>query len=115
MARTTITAEKFPGEVDYNGLVLTMTAADTANQNQAKWASGMTLLAHNSGITGRTVTVTSSLDILGRTKDITGVAIAADEILIFGPFTSPDGWKSADGFLYFEANHVEVEFSVLNK
>ena len=110
MARTTITPQTRPGERDYDGLALTMTAADTANQNQSEWSPGIYLVAHNTGASQHNVTVTGSADALGRSSDLTNT-IEADEIMILGPFHTQAGWGQVDGMLYFEADNLEVEYA----
>lgn len=112
MARTSITAIT---NVDPNsdaGAAATPTAADAVNFNQATFVDGMRLIAYNSGVGAQTVTITSAPDTLGRTNDITAEAIAAGAHRQYGPF-SRQGWKQADGKLYFAASDADVEFIVL--
>ena len=112
MARTDITATLLPGPYAHAGALLTMTAADTTDQNAVVLYKGDILVAHNTDASAHTVTVTSSADPLGRTKDITAESIAAGAIRVFGAFNLP-GWKQSDARLYFEANDATVYFGVI--
>lgn len=109
MARTTIA----PVQADTDGgVVLTETAADIVNQNQAVHTGREVIIARNSGVTGRTVTITSAPDALGRLGNISADALAASASKAYGPFPT-HGWRQVDGFLYFEANNAEVLFTVI--
>ncbi len=112
MVRTTLTIQRLPGEADYDGAVLTTTAADTTNQNDCAWTGGMVLIAHNDGVSSRTVTVTASADDLGRSTNISD-SIGAGTIVTYGPFKTGNGWRQSDGMLYFEADHADVKFAVI--
>lgn len=112
MTRTTLTKTAAPGEADYSGLALTKTAADTSNQNQFAASGNDLIIAHNTGASTYTVTITSSADALGRTQDVDAVDIEADEILIFGPLKLT-GWVQSDGYIYLESNNAAVEFGII--
>lgn len=117
MARTTLTKTTALGAYgDYsvaNAADLTMTAADTSNQNQFVASSRDLVIAHNTGGSAYTVTVTSAEDPhYNRSGDITTYSIGAGEIAILGPFKRP-GWVQADGYVYLEANNAAVEFGVV--
>ncbi len=86
---------------------ITMTAADTTDQNSAKLTGKVLLIAHNTGVGVQTVTVTSVTCEHGRSGDITAYSLAADDYAILGPF-EPKGWLQSDGMLYFEANSADV-------
>jgi len=117
MARTNIVAQTLAGAypalpIAGGSADLTMTTADTVNQNMTPLIDSKTvLLAFNNGATGRTVTITSVADTLNRTGDITAYALAAGKIARFGAFKTI-GWANA-GKLHFEANNAEVEFAVI--
>ena len=117
MARTTITAQTLAGAypalpIAGGSADLTMTPADTVNQNMTPLIDSKTLLlAHNTGASGRTITITSVADTLNRTGDITAYAIVAGAISRFGPFKTV-GWANG-GKLNFEANNAEVVFAVI--
>jgi hypothetical protein len=115
MARTSLTpltALGAYGTYSANAADLTMTAADTSNQNQCAMSAKVLLIAHNTGASEHTVTVTSVSDPYGRTGHITTYALGAGEYAVFGPFV-PSGWVQSDGKLYFEANHAEVKLGVV--
>jgi hypothetical protein len=88
-----------------------VTAADASNLNQCAHTGKEVIYARNSGAGARTVTITS-VSYLGRTGHITAESIAAGATKVFGPF-SIEGWKQTDGYLYFQAEHAEVLFTVL--
>jgi len=117
MARTTLTKTNASGSyptlpITPGALLVTETAADVANKNQFKCSERDLVLAHNTGATPHTVTVTSKADAHNRTGDIPAYSIPAGEIHQLGPFKS-SGWKQTDGFIYLEANHAEIKFSVI--
>jgi len=91
---------------------VTMAAADVSNKNQFVASSRDLVIAHNTGGSAHTVTVTSVDDPhYGREGDIDAYSIGAGEIAILGPFRRP-GWVQNDGYVYLEANHAEIEFGV---
>ena len=115
MARTAISATTLLGAYgDYsvaNAADITFTAADTVNQNEIVLRQGDILLAWNQGASPYTVTVTS-VELYGRTGDVSAYSIGAGEIMAFGP-VQPAGWKQSAGELYFEANNASVYFAIL--
>jgi hypothetical protein len=112
MPRVVHTPVAAPGTQNYTGAALTQLAADTVNKEEVVITGKELVLAQNSDVGAHTVTITSVADNLGRTKDIAAVSLAAGELRIFGPF-GLEGWRQSDGFLYFEANHATIKFSVL--
>ena len=91
---------------------LTEQVADTVSLNDTALVDGKTLvLAHNTGATPHTVTVSSVADSLNRTGDITSYSVGAGKISRFGPFKTT-GWANA-GRLLFQADNAEVKFIVL--
>ena len=112
MPRTTIAAQSAPGSVQYTGTALTFTAADVANKNQTQLTGTEMIIGKNVGASAHTVTITSFADPFGRTKDIPAISLVAGEERMFGPFKQ-QGWKQTDGFIYFEANHLEIEFAII--
>lgn len=111
MARQTLTVTTAPGKYPTDGVVVTETAADATNKEQVKLTGRELLLARNTGAGARTVTITSVAKD-GRTGHITADSIAAGAIHVFGPFALL-GWAQTDGYLYFEAEHAEVKWSVI--
>ena len=92
---------------------LTMTAADTSNNEQVTHTGKILLFAHNTGASARTITISSLADERGRTGNITTYASAAGEYHVFGPFDL-EGWEQTDGKLYFQGSHAEVKFGVVD-
>jgi len=118
MARQTLTKltalGTFPAlQPAANSADLTMTAADTVNKEQFVASGNDLIIAHNTGASPHTITVTSVAD--GQTKrtgDITAYSLGAGEYAALGPFAK-QGWVQADGKIYLEANHAEVKFGVV--
>lgn len=91
---------------------LTMMAADVANGNHFVATNNDLIIAWNDSVTPYTVTVTSTL-LNGRSGTITTQAIAADEILIFGP-TRNHGWQQPSGVIEVSASNASVKFGIIN-
>lgn len=90
----------------------TMFASDATNKEKAPHTDNLILVAWNSGVTGRTVTITSA-SYQGRSGDISAYALAAGAHAIFGPFPAA-GWRQpSDGQLYFEASHADVKWDLI--
>lgn len=113
MARVTLTKTTAPGSTNYTGVALTMTAADTTDKNQFVAAGKDLIVAHNTGGSTYTITVTSAADPYGRTKDISAVNITAGQYMVFGP-VELTGWQQADGKVYLEASNAAVKFGVVS-
>lgn len=112
MPRTTLTTTTAPGSNNYAGVALTMTAADTGNLNEFVASGKDLIVAHNTGASGYTITVTSVADPYGRTKDISAVSIAAGVYMVFGPMELT-GWVQTDGKVYLQANNAAVKFGIV--
>lgn len=96
-----------------NACDLTMTAADAANKEQFVASGNDLIVAHNTGASTRTITITSVADGANkRTGDITTYSLQAGDYAVFGPFTK-QGWMQADGKIYIEASHAEVKWGVV--
>lgn len=113
MARTALTKTTIPSPYAGAGVAITMTAADTSNQNSFPLTGREIVIAWNSGATSRTVTVTSVDDRYGRQENISAEAIAAGAIRVYGVGLALEGWQQTDGNLYLEASNAEVKFGVL--
>lgn len=114
MARTDLTPVTVKtGKDAYTATTVTMTAADTTNQNAVALTGKEVLIARNSGGSAYTVTITSVADpVHGRTGDISAVSIPAGESRMWGPFPL-EGWRQSDNKLYFQASNAAVLFTVL--
>lgn len=92
-------------------LSLLFQAADATNkESYASFSGREILIAFNSGVSTRTVTV-DGVKVKGRAGSITAyslptLAIAAIALPI-------DGWRQTDGTLHFEASHADVKFAVV--
>jgi hypothetical protein len=91
---------------------LTMTAADASNKEEVTFTGAEIVIAHNTGASEHTVTISSVVDALGRTGDVSAYALAAGDYAVFGPLDI-EGWRQSAGKLYFEANDAEVKFGVV--
>jgi hypothetical protein len=116
MARATLTALAALGAYGTYGANLAdlpMTAADVANKNEVVATNNDLIIAHNTGGSAYTVTVTSVADpSFGRTGDIAAYSVGAGEYAAIGPMKNA-GWKQADGKLYFEASNAAVKLGVV--
>ncbi|KKM02255.1 hypothetical protein LCGC14_1786240 [marine sediment metagenome] len=116
MARTPITVQEakgpYPGTVGAGDLTLTKTAADIANQNDFAAQGRELIIAHNTGVTPHTITITSANTRFKRTADILTYSIAADAIAHFW-IGKLEGWRQTGGKVHFEADDAEVEFAIV--
>lgn len=115
MAPTTLTKTTPRGSYGSYGADLadlTMAAADVANGNQFVASGKDLVIAHNTGGSAYTVTVTSVADPYGRTGNISAYSIGAGEYAIFGPFELA-GWQQTDGKILISASNAAVKFGVV--
>lgn len=120
MPRSTLPAVTAPGnyptlQPTAASLDVTMTATVVADKTQFAIQPGKKylVLAHNTGAAPHTVTINSSVDVkTKRTGDITGYSVGAGKISQFGPFEA-EGWAQTDGYVYAEADHIEIKFGVI--
>jgi hypothetical protein len=89
-----------------------MTAADAVNKEQCPATDNDLIVAHNTGASPHTVTITSANDSFGRVEHITTESIVAGTIRIFGPFKRA-GWMQSGQKIHFEADDAEVTFGVV--
>jgi len=108
-----LTRTQAPGAINYTGTALTMTAADVANLNEFVASGKDLIVAHNTGGSTYTVTVTSAPDPYGRTKDVAAVNITAGAYMVFGPLELT-GWQQSDGRIYLQASNAAVKFGVVS-
>lgn len=112
MARTLFTKTTAPGAYAAAGVLLVETAADVGNGCAFTATGNDLVIAHNTGGSSYTVTITSVADDFGRTKDITTESIAASAIRIYGPYVLK-GWIQTDGRIYFTASNAAVTFGIV--
>jgi hypothetical protein len=70
------------------------------------------LLVQNANAGAQTVTISSVVDPYARTGNITAYSVGIAEFAVF-PMFPVDGWRQADGQLYFAATATDVKFAVL--
>lgn len=115
MARTSLTPKAALGAYGSyaaDAADLPMTAADVANMNQFTASGRDLVVAHNTGGSAYTVTITSSPDPYGRSRDIATYSLGAGEYAVFGPFELT-GWVQTDGKVYLQASNAAVKFGVV--
>lgn len=112
MARTVLTFTEPKGSNADEGVKLTLTAADTSNNNAFVASGNDLVVAQNTDDAAQTVTVTSVADPYGRSGDISAYSIAAGEVHILGPFKNT-GWMQSDGKVYLTASDAAVKFGVI--
>lgn len=112
MPRTALTKTPAPGPYASAGAALTMSPADTVELNEFIAQGKDLVIAHNTGATPHTVTITSAPDPYGRTGHIAAEAIPAGQIRIYGPLEIA-GWMQPDGRIYLQSDSAEVRFGVV--
>lgn len=116
MARTSLTPKAAVGSYgDYSvadSADLAMAAADVANMNQFSASGKDLVVAHNTGGSAYTLTVTSVADPYGRTKDIATYSLGAGEYAVFGPLALL-GWVQTDGKVYLQASNAAVKLGIV--
>jgi len=95
-----------------NAADITMLVADVSNKEMVVASGNDLVVAHNTGGSPYTITVSSVVDPYGRTGDVAAYSLGAGEYAVFGPFAN-DGWRQTDGKLYFEASNAAVKFGVV--
>jgi len=118
MARSTLVKTTAPGNFPSlqpaaNALDITMAATVVADKAQFLASNKDLVIAHNTGASPHTIAITSVADPKSnRTGDITAYSLGAGELAVFGPFRR-EGWMQADGYVYLEADHIEIKFGVI--
>lgn len=116
MPRVTITKQIPLGPyptlpVATNALDITQLAADVTNKEQFVPSGDDLVIAHNTGGSANTITLTSAADALNRTGDISTYSVGAGELAMFR-YKKP-GWMQSDGRVYLEASNAAVKWSVI--
>ncbi len=109
---TTLTKTTAPGSYAAAGVAITMTAADAGAGNQFISTGRELVIAHNTGIAERHITITSVINAKNRLGTITDEHIAAGAYRVFGPF-KVDGWRQSTRYLLLSADHAEVLFGII--
>lgn len=114
MPRTNLTAQVLPAPYSATPYaVLTFVAGDAANGNHYSMNGDQLLIAKNTGVAARTITITSAADPYGRTKDVTALSIAAGATVMFSKFNTP-GWRQTDGKVWIAVEHAEVTICIVD-
>lgn len=116
MARQTLTKTTPLGSLPSLPLVadsadIVFTSADATNKEQFVASGNDLVIAWNSGVSTRTVTLTS-VALNGRTGDISTYSLGAGDHAVFGPF-QVGGWRQTDGKIYLEASHSDVKWAII--
>lgn len=111
MARTALTTSASEGANPTDIATLTMTAGDASNGNKFPLTGREIVVFHNTGVSTRTITVSSVADPYGRTGDLTAVNITAGAYMWLGPFDI-QGWRQTDGQLYVTVSHADVKIGI---
>jgi hypothetical protein len=90
-----------------------MAAADASNLNQFVANGKDLVIAHNTGASAYTITITSAADPYGRMGDIATYSLGAGEYAVFGPLELA-GWVQTDGKVYLQASNAAVKFGVVD-
>lgn len=112
MAITTLTKTAAPGGYAAAGAAVTLAAVDAVDGGQFAAQGNDLVVIRNSGATPHTYTITSTADRFGRTRDISGVTIAAGAVHVVGPLPL-EGWVQSNGRINVSANSTEVLFGVV--
>lgn len=112
MPRTAVVKTQAPGAYGGALTALTMAAADVANLNSVEITGKELIVIHNTDAAPHNVTITSVASAIGRLGHITNAAIPANSYAVWGP-TQLEGWRQADGKLYFQADHAGIKFGVI--
>ena len=114
MARQTITAQPALGAYTDTGVNLVWTVADPVNFEQVVLTGSEVLIAWNfTGIGPVNVTISSTDDPYGRADDLVE-SVDVDEYHFFGPIEL-EGWKQADGKLYFKSASADIKWAIINR
>ncbi len=93
---------------------LTMTTGDASNGHVTPIVDGKTLLiAQNTGVGARTITISSVVDAQNRKGDITAYSIAAGGLAMFGPFKQAYWNQSSPAGLWIDVSNAEVLLAVI--
>lgn len=117
MARTTLTRTTLLGpypslQPAADALDEVWTAADVANKNQFLLDGPVILQFWNSGASPYTVTLTSAVDPMNRSGDVTTYSLAAGDIAGID-LRQTTGWRQSDGYMYLEASNAAVKFNII--
>lgn len=114
MARTVITPTAAPGGFPLAGTVVTLTAADSSNNNAFVCTGREVLLVTNvHASAAKTFTVNTQTNSRKRSADITAQSLAAGAFVVLGTFTRKEGWVQADGTIHCTGEDNNIKFAVI--
>jgi hypothetical protein len=107
-----LTVNVLPGTQDYDGVEITASeSVSTGGDTFASSGWEFLRLENTNGTGSETVTITSVVDDLGRTKDC-AVVLAAGEIWLAGPFAR-EGWMTSSAIIDVSATGTGVSVEVI--
>lgn len=92
---------------------IAFTTAIVADMEALRIYCPVIVLVKNTALAAKTVTFTSVVCQHNRTLDITTYSIAASSIAAFE--FKPHGWKQTDGYLYANAESIDISYAVIKK
>jgi hypothetical protein len=95
------------------GVPLVLSASDASSFNSFPSRGNDLVIAQNTDSVTRHVTIHSVADHIGRTGDLTSVAITAGQVLIFGPFPV-NAWAQSDGNINVDTDNALVKLAVVH-
>jgi hypothetical protein len=111
MAQTALTRTPGTSKYPIAGALVTMNAGDNINGNKTN-LTGKEILIVRATAASLTLTISSTPDPQGRTKDITTEAFTNGDVKCYGPFELA-GWQQADGQLYMTPSATTLLIGVL--
>lgn len=115
MARTVLARTQmvpFDGTAAADEFKVVEGAADVANGNSFVHTGREIITLRVSGASARTLTITSTPDENGRTKDLDTYEVGVDELHAIPPLKSK-GWVQADGKVHLAGSHAELVIGIL--
>lgn len=102
----------FDGAAAANEFKVTETAADVGNSNSFVHTGREIITLRVTGAAARTLTITSTPDENGRTKDIDTYSVGVGELHAIPPLKS-QGWVQPDGKVHLAGSHAELVIGIL--
>ncbi len=115
MTRTLLTPVSLPGGYALVPATLPFVSGDVANGNAFAHTGQEILIAQNTDVAAKTITVTSKADpTYGRTGHISAYSIPAGEFRVFQKFPIK-GWRQTDNRIYVDVSHANVKLAVIKE
>lgn len=113
MPRTVLPKTLISGPYPGAGVTAVETAADVANLNAFPLTGREIVMARNTDASAHNVTISSTADFAGRSRDITLESVPAGAIRFYGGPFAVAGWQQSDGQLYISSDSALVKFTVI--